>query len=71
MKKSKNRVRYTEKDTNKRYCFRCGSYNVEVTSDNIILCKNLSCLCVSKFDIENNELSLKFKVKDNSKGGIK
>lgn len=45
------------------YCPRCGSLNVTVLSDETILCNNPSCLAVSKFDVENNELNIKFKVK--------
>ena len=46
------------------FCPRCGSFEVEVTSDGITCCKNPSCLCVSKYDLEKNELTLKFKVNE-------
>jgi len=54
-----------DKDFNikENFCPRCGCLEVEVTSDGTILCKNPHCLAVSKMDYENNELTLKFKVK--------
>lgn len=64
MKKSKNKVKYKENIKSDNYCLRCGSYDVKVTSDGTILCKNLGCLALTKIDLENNTITTKFKVQE-------
>lgn len=45
------------------FCPKCGCLEIETLSDGTILCKNPSCLAVSTYNYENNELNIKSKVK--------
>jgi len=55
----KNKKEYIIPDD---FCPHCGSLEVKKTSDGVILCKN--CGAVSKVDWDNNELTIKMKIKD-------
>jgi len=48
----------------RKMCPRCGFLDIEELNDLSIVCNNLKCLAVSKFDKEENELYIQFEVKE-------
>ncbi|MFW9872102.1 MAG: hypothetical protein ACFFG0_03295 [Candidatus Thorarchaeota archaeon] len=59
MKKSK--IQLKEEFSGVPFCFRCGSYEVDVKKDGTRICKNKYCKAITK--MENNELNISFEVK--------
>ena len=46
----------------KDYCYRCGSYDVKKLSTGELLCKNPKCGAISKYEWEENSITLKLKL---------